>query len=187
MLRDEPLTLRDSVYIRLAKFANFKTEISLESVREQMANARANNNYHTIPLWDFARPRGRPFPPEGEPTLAEALQDLADILALEAQDAFTVEYFPRIADIDVTDDHVKALMTAMQREVDGEANCRNRTPVRFSELPWERQCGLAERRRYWFGQFGIGRQEWEANQWSLWNVSDVILVPEEVKMFRFGS
>jgi len=62
-------------------------------------------------------------------------------------------------------------MKAMQREMDREGIRTRRPPASYEELPWERQVALAERRRYWFLQFGIDRRTWEAGYYSLWRVA----------------
>ena len=71
-------------------------------------------------------------------------------------------------------------MAALQREVDGEAAARNKAAPQFATLPYDRQRALAERRRYWFGQFGIGHWHWKRRVWNLWRVTETLL-PEGVK------
>ncbi len=120
------------------------------------------------------------LPASAGATLHPGLQDLANILALEADDAFRADYYPRLPDVDVPEDLVRELMVALQREMDREASRRRMVPVRFVELPWDRQCALAERRRHWFAQFSITPDNWSKGTWSLWRVKDDPL-PDEVR------
>lgn len=107
-----------------------------------------------------------------DPELHPGLQDLADIIAHEASEAARASYYPRMPEMRVSRRHVQRVMAALQREMDREAIRRRLRPVIFSELPWERQQALAERRRYWFRQFGITARAWRANRWSVWRVAD---------------
>lgn len=59
------------------------------------------------------------------------LQDLANILAWEATQAFKESYYPGIPDIDVPENHVGVLRLALQREMDREGKSRQRTPIDF--------------------------------------------------------
>ena len=106
-----------------------------------------------------------------DPELHPGLQDLADIIALEADDAAIADYFPRLPDVSVSDEHVATVMGAMQRELNREASWRGQ-PVQLAAMPWDRQCSLTERRRYWYGVFGITPESWLTGLWSLWEVSD---------------
>lgn len=108
-----------------------------------------------------------------DPELVPALQDLAELIAWEAEQAVSAKYYPRMPEVDVPEDHVKVVMKALQREMDREGMSRRRTPPVYAELPWERQCALAERRRYWYGQFGITPERWETGTWSLWEVAEI--------------
>ena len=107
-----------------------------------------------------------------DPELVPMLQDLADILASEAGQAFTSSYYPGVPDVQMHDDHVEAVMRALQREIDREGKSRQRVPVEFMTLPKERQRALAERRRWWFEKFSITPARWEAGYWSVWDVSE---------------
>ena len=42
-----------------------------------------------------------------------------------------------------------------------------------SDLKSYRQIALAERRRYWFGVFGITPKSWKTGKWSLWDVKSI--------------
>jgi ribosomal protein S21 len=100
------------------------------------------------------------------------LQDLGDILAVEATNAFTADYYPGIPDVTVPDDHIEVVMRALQREMDREGKSRQREPVRYEDLPADRQRALAERRRHWFAKFSITPERWQTGRWSLWDVAD---------------
>ena len=106
-----------------------------------------------------------------DPELHPGLQDLADLITFEADDAAIAEYYPRLPQVDVSDEHVIIVMEAMQREIDRESSHRG-PAVQLREMPWERQCSLAERRRYWYGFFGITPESWPTGLWSIWGVPD---------------
>ena len=108
-----------------------------------------------------------------DPEVPVPLQDLADIVAWEASRAFTDEYYPGVADVaPMTDDEVDAVMAGMQREISREAFSRRKQPPFYSMLPRARQVALAERRRYWYGVFGITPRSWKKGTWSLWKVAN---------------
>jgi hypothetical protein len=107
-----------------------------------------------------------------DPELVPMLQDLADLVAWEATQAFTADYYPGIPDIFVPEEHVQAVMFALQREMDREGKSRQKTPVAFAALPPERQRALAERRRWWYAKFSITPERWRLGTWSLWEVLD---------------
>ncbi|MBA4181857.1 MAG: hypothetical protein C0506_14800 [Anaerolinea sp.] len=120
-----------------------------------------------------------------DPDLHPALQDLGDEINEDIREAlFALDdpdhYYPGVDDgiEPVTDDHVKLVIWAMQRELDrelrpaeGQAGMLTSLPAApLMELPWHIQRALAERRRLRFKQWGIGRQQWEQGTWSLWEV-----------------
>jgi len=107
-----------------------------------------------------------------DPELVPMLQDLADILAAEAGQAFTSSYYPGMPDVQIPDEHVEVVMRALQREIDREGRSRQRHPVEFLGLPKERQRALAERRRWWFQKFSITPNRWATGHWSVWDVSE---------------
>lgn len=107
-----------------------------------------------------------------DPELVPMLQDLAEILAQEATDAFQAGYFPGIPDVSVPEEHVDTVIQALQREMDREGKSRQRQPVRYADLPRERQRALTERRRWWFSRFSITPERWQTGTWSLWDVID---------------
>ncbi len=120
---------------------------------------------------------------DGDPELHTGLQDLADIVSVEAHSAFTEEYYPGMPDVDaLTDEEVDAVMAGMQREVTRER--RGVQEVFYSKLPRPRQVALAERRRHWFGVFGITPKSWKTGKWSLWNVPSVPF-PEDYRRESF--
>jgi hypothetical protein len=130
------------------------------------ANTWARDVLSAIPITRPARSA------VSDPELVPMLQDLADILAWEATEAFTAEYYPGIPDVFVPDDHVEIVMRALQREMDREGKSRQREPVQYAALPPERQRALAERRRWWYGKFSITPERWETGRWSLWRVAE---------------
>jgi hypothetical protein len=107
-----------------------------------------------------------------DPELVPMLQDLGNILAWEATQAFTASYYPGVPDVGVSDNHVDLVMQAMQREMDREGKSRQRIPIEFTRLPKDRQRALAERRRWWFTKFSITPERWHSGYWSLWEVAD---------------
>lgn len=116
----------------------------------------------------------------GDPELRKALQDLADIVAWEASEAFTADYYPGVEDVEpLGRDHVRDIMQGMQREMDREGNRVQHAPVVFEELPPQRQVALAERRRWWFAKFGITPARWKTGTFSLWDVDNKITFPPE--------
>jgi hypothetical protein len=106
-----------------------------------------------------------------DPELVPMLQDLADIVAWEATQAFTTTYYPGLPDIFVPEDHIAVVMEALQREMDREGKSRQKIPVDFASLPPDRQRALAERRRWWYSKFSITPERWKGGTWSLWEVS----------------
>jgi len=107
-----------------------------------------------------------------------ALQDLADAVTWEGSEAFVAPYYPGVQDIEpLTDEHVRWVMLAMQREVNREAY--NSRAAQFLDLPFERQVALAERRRLWFARFGITPTSWPSETWNLWEVSNEITFPPD--------
>jgi hypothetical protein len=98
------------------------------------------------------------------------LQDLADVVAWEATEAFTASYYPGLPDVFVPEEHVSVIMDAMQREMDREGKSRQKIPVNFASLEPARQRALAERRRWWFRKFSITPERWNTGTWSLWEV-----------------
>lgn len=82
----------------------------------------------------------------------------------------------------LSDERVREIMTAAQREVDRETNRRGHIGagpfgtkdygLRLADLPWERQRRLAEARRFVFYRYGITAEVWRQNRWSLWEVPD---------------
>lgn len=187
---DWQMTLQESVFVRLINAMypawqhaeKAKGLGQREGLLARLAETRADpeqfQRFSHIPIY---------VPTSSDPALHTALQDLANILAVEADRAFYEEYYPRLPDVDVPDAHVERVMVAMQREMEREALRRRLVPVVFTDLPWERQCALAERRRYWMALYGINAETWQHGKWSLWEVSSETLLPEDVrKRFQWG-
>jgi hypothetical protein len=136
-----------------------------------------------------------------DPDLHPALQDLADEInedireALASLDDANAYYAGVDQGIEsVTDEHVKLVTWAMQRELDrelrpaeGQAGMLSSLPAApLWELPWHVQRALAERRRMRFAQYGIGRAQWLSGNWSLWDIpEDVDYVPRRAQ--RLGG
>lgn len=129
----------------------------------------------------------------GKGTLTEYLQDLTDEWILDCVEAAGALndpnlWFPGVNEgiEPVTDEHVRTVIVGMQRELDVELRGRGdsvlarftspseqaRPAVPYAKLPWRIQRALVERRRLRFTQWGIGRPQWLANEWSVWDVPD---------------
>ena len=109
--------------------------------------------------------------------LTTVLQDLANIVAMEARRAFRDDYYPGIPDVDVPEELIDVLMPAMQREIDREELRSPRGAVTFVDLPRDRQRALAERRRFWFSYFGVTPKVWKRQFFSLWRVPNERVEP----------
>ncbi|MGI8925328.1 MAG: hypothetical protein ACR2HN_01615 [Tepidiformaceae bacterium] len=120
-----------------------------------------------------------------DPDLHPALQDLGDEInedireALESLDNPNL-YFPGIDEgiEPVTDEHVKLVTWALQRELDrelrtGSGSLSSLAPLPaapLADLPWDIQRALAERRRWRYRQWGLGKEQWESGDWNLWEI-----------------
>jgi hypothetical protein len=121
-----------------------------------------------------------------DPDLPGALQDLGYEIIEDIRDAGPAlhdpnHFYPGVDEgiEPVSDDHVRLVMWAMQRELNRELR-----PGMFNgwsvplpafpleELPWRVQRALAERRRLRYQEFGIGRKQWEENRWSLFDIPE---------------
>lgn len=129
----------------------------------------------SIPTTDKNSGSGR------DPELLTPLQDLADIIAWEASEAFRAPYYPGIPEVEaLTPEHVAEIMAGMQREATREK--RGKQEVLYARLSPERQIALAERRRWWFGKFGITPMNWKTGNFSLWSVTDSEDLPDMGKI-----
>lgn len=92
-------------------------------------------------------------------------------------------YYPGVDDgiEPVTDDHVRLVTWATQRELDRELRPPEGTftfgtgllpAVPLAELPWRIQRAFAERRRLRYQQWGLGRQQYEDNTFSIWDIPE---------------
>jgi hypothetical protein len=138
-----------------------------------------------------------------DPNLHPALQDLAyeineDIV--EACQAFDNpdHYYPGIDDgiEPVGDEHVSFVIWGLQRELNRETRSpagrpwagEKLPPAPLAQLPWRIQRALVERRRWRYLQWGIGREQWLAGRWSLWEVmEDPGYVPRRVQRLLAAS
>jgi hypothetical protein len=183
LLLREADTLRDRAFCRLVegvdhdsiKFAHTPQQIfQIHPVESNLSGLLAACQANT---WSRDRLANIPIARPGrsalsDPELVPMLQDLGNILAWEATQAFIASYFPGVPDMHVPDEHVGVVMQALQREMDREGKSRQRSPIEFTSLPRERQRALAERRRWWFTKYSITPERWQAGYWSLWEVSD---------------
>lgn len=170
----------------------------LAMVEQGCDGADARDRLAHLPLRVGPGPLVRALP-EGEtrtrqdPDLHQALQDLADEINEDIREALDAldnphHYYPGVDEgIDpVSDDHVNLVIWALQRELDRELRTQAGSisseavlpSAPLASLPWHVQRSLAERRRWRFAQWGIGRKQWELGVWSLWDIpSDPDYVP----------
>lgn len=110
--------------------------------------------------------------------LPEYLQDLADIIAWEATAAHKDKFYPGIVGIEpLSVEHIEQVAEATQREMDREGPSPMRKKVawaKMTKLTFERKRAFAERRRYWYGQFGITPKTYGTQVLSLWKVSNAL-------------
>ena len=140
-------------------------ELTLSALIEDTTKSPHRQEFEAIPFVSRSR--------IVDPELPEWLQDLAELIAYEATEAFRASFYPGVADVEpLSEEHVTSVMTALQREMDREGKRRGKTPGRYLDLPPERQQALAERRRWWYGKFGITPQTWPRGTFSLWDVTD---------------
>jgi hypothetical protein len=116
--------------------------------------------------------------------LHPALRDLAYEILEDLQEACAAfdnpdVWYPGVDDgiEPVPDDNVRLVTWATQRELDRERRLPRTgdsldplPPVPLADLPWRIQRAFAERRRLRYQQWGIGRTQWEENNWSLWGI-----------------
>ncbi len=128
-----------------------------------------------------------------DPDLHSALQDLGDEINEDIREALESiddphAWYPGIDEgiEPVTDDHVRLVIWALQRELDrelrtGSGSMSSLSPLPappLAALPWDVQRALAERRRWRYRQWGLGRDQWEKGLWNLWDVpADAEYVP----------
>lgn len=119
-----------------------------------------------------------------DPELHRALQDLAYTLGMEltlACEAFDDPdvWYPGVYEgiEPLDDDHVRLVIWGAQRELYRELRPTRwagppRPAAPLDQLPFRVQRAYAERRRWHYLQYGIGRTEFETNRWSFWNVNE---------------
>ena len=170
----EPLTYAEAMRL-------VEEDESLQAVKRVLSEMPLRIGYprpliESIPDPELWSPR--------DPDLPPCLQDLGDEInedIREALDAFDNGscWYPGIDEgiEPVTDDHVRLVIWALQRELNRELrpqNGRYGTPplpaAPLEKLPWPVQRALVERRRWRYRQFGIGHDEWQRGNWSLWEV-----------------
>ena len=190
-LMEQAKTLRERVFARLVislireteiKFAHqgttYNIELKQKGLRGLMAACKRSPKVRkALSKIPFAQ---KTTVMRGDPEIHACLQDLADIVCWEASESFLADYYPGVLEVDpLSDDHVKEIMIGMQREMDREGNRTGKKPAVFVDLPWERQVALAERRRWWFGVYGVTPKRWKKGYFSLWNVSSTLMWPPE--------
>lgn len=113
-----------------------------------------------------------------DPEVHYGLQDLGWLVGYElaaACQAFSDPdvWYPGVDDgiEPVSDDHVALVIAATQRELDRERR-RSLSSAPLAELPLRVQRAFAERRRFIYKTYGIGREQWQQNKWSFWDVQD---------------
>jgi len=178
----EATTLRRRVLARLLipRIIDNTTVISHVGVIVPDAGLTVDGAYEVLLTGEFSREALTRIPLAKkayvDPEVITELQDLADIVAWEATQAFKADYYPRPLDVvPLDEEHVTAVMQGLQREMDREGNSRNMMPTVFEELSRERQRALAERRRAAYALFGITPENWsgwETSTFSLWDVND---------------
>lgn len=188
---NESVSLRERVFARLVK-GLMNNEISFKHAPQQVTiypqstscksflkacldNSSAKELLSVVPF-RCPRPHDR-----ANDELYPWLQDLALLITSEVTQSYVAKYFPGLPDVVVPDDHVVRVMEAMQRELyrEGDGGHRGHA-IQLAELPWERQKALAERRRFWYGKFGITPETWAAGVFSLWDVSEGEMPPLEM-------
>lgn len=130
---------------------------------------------------------GYESPSAGNAYLTDALQDLGDKIVSDIHEACQAFDDPQLwyPGVDegiepVTDEHVVRVIEGLQRELrrelrnaQGSRNTSDAWPAApLPGLPWSVQRALVERRRLRFVQWGIRRQQWEANRFSLWDIPE---------------
>lgn len=165
------------------------SEAMIRAEQEPNANAILSNlplrTVHTGHTIDVNRRLTEPveeYRTKPNASLPNCLQDLAQTLTHDLQQALEGfmdpdVWYPGVLDgiSPVPDGHVRLVMWGWQRELDREPRAKDgcgpvKLPVpQLAKLPWRVQRALTERRRLRYQQFGIGREEWERNSWSLWN------------------
>lgn len=113
-----------------------------------------------------------------DPELHYGLQDLGWMIGHElaqACNAFSDPdlWYPGVDEgiEPVSDAHVEMVIAATQRELERERR-RQKVEAPLNDLPPRIQRAFAERRRYLYGVYGIGKADWQRNKWSLWSVQD---------------
>jgi hypothetical protein len=165
----------------------------LDRITNDPAEAGAQKLFATFPLriGDYGSllrelPEG-PNRTSRDPDLHPALQDLGDEISEDIREALVAlddpdAWYPGIDEgiEPVSDEHVRLVTWALQRELDRELRAApNNTPsitplpaAPLADLPWNVQRALAERRRWRYRQWGLGKEQWERGEWSLWDIPE---------------
>ena len=127
-----------------------------------------------------------PIENKRDPELHPCLQDLGWLLGWElsqAGNALTNPdfYYPGVDDgiEPVSDEHVHLVIWGAQRELNrelraprGQPLSRTRPALPLAELPFRVQRAYAERRRWHYKQYGIGREQYEKGTFSLFDIAE---------------
>lgn len=166
---------RMRAFQRLASptFHRYQRDVPIPTVAAISNSARECGQYAELALY---------LPTAGgDPTLHIGLQDLGDDINVDVHDACEAAFHSLpYAGVDdgiepVTDDHVRLVIPALQRELDrelrsGPGGGHHLPAYPLKTLPWAIQRALAERRRLRYQQFGLTREVWKRATWSLWDV-----------------
>ena len=122
-----------------------------------------------------------------DPELHSCLQDLGWLLGWELSQACQAltnpaHYYPGVDDGSiepVSDDHVRLVIWGAQRELDRERRPLSGHPMSLprpaaplAELPFRVQRAYAERRRWHYAQYGIGRDQYERGAFSFFDIQE---------------
>ena len=127
-----------------------------------------------------------PVEAKRDPELHPCLQDLGWILGWELSQACQSltnpsHYYPGVDEgiEPVSDDHVRLVIWGHQRELNRERRAIPGHPMSIPrpaaplhELPFPVQRAFAERRRWHYAQYGIGREQYEKGTFSLFDVNE---------------
>src|ERR1035437_1068393 len=134
-----------------------------------------------------------------DPEVHYALQDLGWLIGWELTQACAAlddpdVWYPGIDEgiEPVTNDHVELVIWASQRELDrelrrGPNGFDLRPAVPLASLPKRVQRAFVERRRWHYLQYGIGREEWLNNSWSVYSVvEDPLWIPPWINIAQLS-
>jgi len=179
LTRPEGFPFRDMPWAEAIKAAEQAEEFHVVLANLPLTSIPRRRTFDRIPTSEeYAIPTGQNREDEVTAILQDLAWEITDDIT-EACDAFDNPdaWYPGVDDgiEPVTDEHVELVIWGLQRELNREPRIRpGGGPMRpappLNELPWRVQRALAERRRLRYLQFGIGREQWERNSFSLWDI-----------------